>query len=140
MCGFNPSGLTSGLTVHASGLTSGQASGQASGLIQNQRTEPQKNHVGSSRAREPRETCPDCGRTWPAEYGTGCHICGDRPQRHDAARRPNDKPANPDGYTGTLIRNCPQCHVLERGYADRCQSCDWTRAAWEARATRGQTE
>ena len=82
--------------------------------------------------RRARASCSDCGRTWPAEYGTVCHTCGDRPQRHDAARRPNDKPANPDGYTGTLIRNCPQCHVLERGYTDRCQSCDWTRAAWEA--------
>ena len=35
MFGFNPSGLTSGLTVHASYLTSGLASYQASGLIQN---------------------------------------------------------------------------------------------------------
>ena len=52
---------------------------------------------------------------------------------HDAARRPNDKPANPDGYRGTRIRNCPQCLSLERGFEDRCQSCDWTRAAWEAR-------
>ena len=31
------------------------------------------------------------------------------------------------------IRNCPQCHAYERGHDDTCQSCDWTREAWEAR-------
>ena len=30
------------------------------------------------------------------------------------------------------IRNCPQCHHPDgRGHDDRCDHCDWTRAAWE---------
>ena len=82
--------------------------------------------------RNARASCSTCTRTWPASYGAECYHCANQPQppqRESSAPRPN---WNPDGYTGTIIRNCPQCHVLERGYADRCQSCDWTRAAWEA--------
>ena len=25
------------------------------------------------------------------------------------------------------IRNCPQCHALEREHDDHCAHCDWTR-------------
>ena len=90
------------------------------------RTEPQKNHVGSSRAREPRQTCPDCGRSWPAEFGPDCHQCGDQPQT-----RSTTPDTTPSCYRS--VRNCPQCHTLERGHNDTCQHCDWTRAAWDAR-------
>ena len=162
MCGFNPSGLASGLTVHASGLASGLASsdgpcvgsgvgsdgpcvgsgvesdgpcvgsdvgsgvGSGVGSHTEPRTEPQKNHVGSSRAREPRQTCPDCGRSWPAEFGPDCHQCGDQPQT-----RSTTPDTTPSCYR--RVRNCPQCHTLERGHNDTCQHCDWTRAAWDAR-------
>ena len=137
MCGFNPSGLTSGLTVHASGLassltvhasglTSGSGVGSGVGSHTEPRTEPQKNHVGSSRAREPRQTCPDCGRSWPAEFGPDCHQCGDQPQT-----RSTTPDTTPSCYR--RVRNCPQCHTLERGHNDTCQHCDWTRAAWDAR-------
>ena len=33
----------------------------------------------------------------------------------------------------SAIRNCPQCHALEREHDDRCAHCDWTREAWEKR-------
>ena len=29
------------------------------------------------------------------------------------------------------VRNCPQCHAYERGHDDKCDSCDWTKEAWE---------
>ena len=87
---------------------------------------------GSTRTkRRARASCSTCNRTWPASYGVECYHCAKHPpQRESSAPRPN---WNPDGYRGTRIRNCPQCHTLERGYADRCQHCEWTRAAWEAR-------
>ena len=81
MCGFCPSGLTSGLMVQASGLkvqASYQASGltsyQASGLIQNHVL----NHRRTTREAAARASaCPDCGHKWLAEdrndgrsYGT----------------------------------------------------------------------
>ena len=121
-----------------SGASSGDGSGDWSHT--EPRTEPQKNHVGSSRAREPRQTCPDCGRSWPAEYGTDCYLCqkatrdtpsrrprGGRPTLGDRARPTAVDDLPPDGYRGSRVRNCPACHVPERGYEDRCQSCDWTR-------------
>ena len=42
------------------------------------------------------------------------------------AKAPPDRPAS-------RIRNCPQCHAQERGHDDRCDHCDWTREAWDAR-------
>ena len=48
------------------------------------------------------------------------------------AGRPDDEQTNIcKAYE--RIRNCPQCHAYERGHDDTCQSCDWTREAWEAR-------
>ena len=93
------------------------------------RTEPQKNHVGSSS--RARVECP-CGNSWPdkAEYGTTCYKCN----RSTSTATPTEETViNPDGYRGGRVRNCPQCHTLERGHEDTCQHCDWTRAAWEAR-------
>ena len=29
------------------------------------------------------------------------------------------------------VRNCPQCHALERKHEDRCAHCDWTRETWK---------
>ena len=79
----------------------------------------------SSRARV---VCEVCKHDWPAKYGTVCHECGDRPQRQPSTEKPdNDPPLPPDGYRGTRIRNCPQCHTDERGYEDVCQYCNWTR-------------
>ena len=49
------------------------------------------------------------------------------------AQPTDDDNTPPDGYRGSRIRNCPQCHTLERGHDDTCQHCDWTRAAWLAR-------
>ena len=98
------------------------------------RTEPQKNHVGSSRAREePRQTCPDCGHTWPAEFGTTCHQCGGSSGTAHPPERATTAAAVPSCYG--RVRNCPQCHTQERGHDDTCQKCDWTREAWDARAT-----
>ena len=91
------------------------------------RTEPQKNHVGSSRARE---TCESCGHNWPAEFGTVCHQCGDRLQKRSTT------PAAASSWQ-PRIRNCPKCHTFDRGHADTCQHCDWTREAWDARGTDG---
>ena len=104
----------------------GSGVGSGVGSHTEPRTEPQKNHVGSSRAREPRQTCPDCGRSWPAEFGPDCHQCGDQPQT-----RSTTPDTTPSCYR--RVRNCPQCHTLERGHNDTCQHCDWTRAAWDAR-------
>ena len=75
-----------------------------------------------------RASCPNCKRSWPSKYGTVCHQCGDRPQLQPSTEKPdNDPPLPPDGYRGTRIRNCPQCHTDERGYEDICQYCNWTR-------------
>ena len=38
----------------------------------------------------------------------------------------------PPDQPESRIRNCPQCHAMERGHDDTCDACDWTRAAWEA--------
>ena len=73
MCGFCPSGLTSGLTVQASGLKV-QASYQASGLTSYQASGLIQNHVLNHR-RTTREaaaarvelSCKICGHKWPAE-------------------------------------------------------------------------
>ena len=81
--------------------------------------------TSSSRARV---VCEVCKHDWPASYGTNCHKCGDQPQRQPSTEKPdNDPPLPPDGYRGTRIRNCPQCHTDERGYEDICQYCNWTR-------------
>ena len=45
----------------------------------------------------------------------------------------------PTGQNTALIRNCPQCHTLDRGHDDTCQHCDWTRAAWDARGAERAT-
>ena len=83
-----------------------------------------------------RASCPNCKRTWPAKDGTVCYQCDDLPQRLSSTAIPEpdtEQTTNPDEYRGSRIRNCPQCHAYERGYDDTCQSCDWTREAWEAR-------
>ena len=49
------------------------------------------------------------------------------------AQPTDDDNTPPDGYRGSRIRNCPQCHTLDRGHDDTCQHCDWNRAAWDAR-------
>ena len=119
--------------------TDGQAHGPSDGQAHGPSTEGGSQGVQRTK-RNARASCSTCTRTWPASYGAECYHCANQPQppqRESSAPRPN---WNPDGYRGTRIRNCPQCHSLERGFEDRCQSCDWTRAAWEARATRGQTE
>ena len=116
-----------GSNVGSDGPCVGSGVGSDVGSHTEPRTEPQKNHVGSSRAREPRQTCPDCGRSWPAEFGTVCHQCGDQPQT-----RSTTPAAASSCYR--RVRNCPQCHTLERGHDDTCQHCSWTRAAWDARA------
>ena len=41
--------------------------------------------------------------------------------------------------TRRRVRNCPQCHAYDRGAEDTCQHCDWSREAWDARATDGGT-
>ena len=43
-----------------------------------------------------------------------------------------DAPPQP-AQPSSRIRNCPQCHVQERGHDDTCDHCDWTREAWDAR-------
>ena len=115
-----------GSGVESDGPCVGSGVGSGVGSHTEPRTEPQKNHVGSSRAREPRQTCPDCGRSWPAKFGPDCHQCGDQPQT-----RSTTPDTTPSCYRS--VRNCPQCHTLERGHNDTCQHCDWTRAAWDAR-------
>ena len=90
-----------------------------------------KNRTSAARA-----SCPICKRTWPAKDGTVCYQCDDRPQRLSSTAIPEpdtEQTSKPDEYRGSRIRNCPQCHAYERGYDDTCQSCDWTREAWEAR-------
>ena len=90
------------------------------------RTEPQKNHErSSSRARE---RCERCGRSWPATSGTVCYQCGDQPRTRSSTPA---AAAGPDHYG--RLRNCPQCHTFDRGHDDRCEHCDWTREAWDAR-------
>ena len=39
----------------------------------------------------------------------------------------------PPDQPESRIRNCPQCHAMERGHDDTCDACDWTREAWDAR-------
>ena len=82
--------------------------------------------VSSSRARV---VCEVCKHDWPASYGTNCHKCNGSSTKQPAkTEKPdNDPPLPPDGYRGTRIRNCPQCHTDERGYEDVCQYCNWTR-------------
>ena len=89
MCGFCPSGLTSGLTVQASGLkvhasylTSGLASYQASGLIQNHVLNHRRTTREAAAARARFRKI--CGHDWPAEYGTTCYQC---PQPTASQRR-----------------------------------------------------
>ena len=90
------------------------------------RTEPQKNHERrSSRARE---RCERCGRSWPATSGTVCYQCGDQPRTRSSTPA---AAAGPDHYG--RLRNCPQCYTFDRGHDDRCEHCDWTREAWDAR-------
>ena len=124
--GVGSDGPCVGSGVESDGPCVGSGVGSGVGSHTEPRTEPQKNHVGSSRAREPRQTCPDCGRSWPAEFGPDCHQCGDQPQT-----RSTTPDTTPSCYR--RVRNCPQCHTLERGHDDTCQHCDWTRAAWLAR-------
>ena len=70
-----------------------------------------------------RTRCSTCKRSWPAQFGTDCHHCDNQPQQHSIpATGPNWQPR---------IRNCPQCHALDREHEDTCAHCDWTRAAWE---------
>ena len=120
-----------GSDVGSDGPCVGSGVGSGVGSHTEPRTEPQKNHVGSSRAREePRQTCPDCGRSWPAEFGPDCHQCGS-----SGKSNPPERATTPDTTPSCYrsVRNCPQCHTLERGHNDTCQHCDWTRAAWDAR-------
>ena len=83
--------------------------------------------------RRARETCESCGNDWPARYGPDCHQCGS-----SGKSNPPERATTPDptpSYYGR-VRNCPQCHTLERGHDDRCEQCDWTREAWDARDAR----
>ena len=126
--GVRPSGqvaLASGTDGQAHGPSDGQAHGPSTkgGSQGVQRTQ--------RRAREePRQTCPDCGRSWPAEFGTVCHQCGS-----SGKSNPPERATTPDTTPSCYrsVRNCPQCHTLERGHDDTCQHCDWTREAWDAR-------
>ena len=74
------------------------------------RTEPQKNHVGSSRARA---VCKICGNNWPAEYGTTCYECGRSPStRTPADDEPTDEPklcTCGDAYRQSYGRLCIDC-------------------------------
>ena len=50
--------------------------------------------------------------------------------------RINSYEAPESGRTpGPQIRNCPQCHALDREHDDTCAHCDWTREAWESRSS-----
>ena len=107
--------------------------------------------------------CRRCSHMWPRAAGLS-HMCVGRSERaahqHGPKRgmpdytlpqqeggdhgggdraRPTAVDANlpPDGYRGSRVRNCPQCHAEDRGHEDTCQHCSWTRAAWDARSTDG---
>ena len=86
---------------------------------------------GPTTTAAPRTSCPDCDNTWPAEFGDTCHVCSNEKHRTTGARTTGFE------WQGR-IQNCPQCHAIERGHDDTCQHCDWTREAWEARATDGK--
>ena len=93
MCGFNPSGLTSGLKVHASYLTSGLASYQASGLIQNHVLNHRRTtrEAAAARARFVK-SAGTTGRPNTGQRATNAHI---RQPRKDETRSSNDATRKP---------------------------------------------
>ena len=93
------------------------------------RTEPQKNHErSSSRARE---RCERCGRSWPATVWDGL-LCSAATRPPHAIEHTRHAAAGPDHY-GRRPQLPAVSYLQDRGHDDRCEHCDWTREAWDAR-------
>ena len=58
--------------------------------------------------RSARETCEDCGRSWPAKYGTTCHACSDK-------SRPRSKTPNTKASYYGRIRKLPAVSHVRTG-------------------------
>ena len=98
-----------GVRSESACVLSGVRSGVLSGVRSHTepRTKPQKNHEGSSRARE---VCKICGNNWPAEYGTECFKCLKQPKA--STRTPADEP-----------RACTCGTAYRQSYNRRCVDC-----------------
>ena len=103
---------------------SGLMSGLMSGLIQNHRRTTRE--AAAARARE--SAASAAGAHGRPRLGRSATSAATNPAR-DRAPRPRTRGRTTTGG----VRNCPQCHTFDRGHDDRCEHCDWTREAWDAR-------
>ena len=114
-----------------SGAPSGDGSGDWSHT--EPRNEPQKNHEGSSRAREDvplepeqdptRWYCP-CTNDWPKSYGPKCHDCGTVAGSAPAAKPTTDRPA------------CTCATSYRNAYRGKCLDCEGKPSAAQIDAVR----
>ena len=122
-----------GVRSESAGVLSGVRSDVLSGVRSHTepRTEPQKNHEGSSRARV---GCPDCGHKWPAEdrdgrsYGTECYKCSKKPKV--STWTPADDKPKAD------VPACTCGDAYRNAYRSKCLDCDGTPSAAQRDALR----
>ena len=125
MCGFCPSGLTSGLKVQASGLASYLASYQASGLIQNHVLNHRRTTLkAAARAR----SVKSAGTTGRPNTGPSATNARSQQPRKDETRSSNDATRKPGQSSSESCLNRRAARA-ETPTARATGGCVWTARA-----------